>query len=176
MSLMGGLLSGVALMIAALTLIAVTWSIARPDRRVWPPQTFGPTVSVVSWSATFAFFSSVIALGLLGWGVMQVPNWLRYGAGPILILAGNAGVWFEVIGFGARQTMGAKGRDVLPSESAFLNSLFDLVKAIVVITQYAAGACKVRVILGRLRPRQRHQPIKIVADHAVFTRLNRGCL
>ena len=52
MSLMGGLLSGVALMIAALTLIAVTWSIARPDRRVWPPQTFGPTVSVVSWSAT----------------------------------------------------------------------------------------------------------------------------
>ena len=110
MSLMGGLLSGVALMIAALTLIAVTWSIARPDRRVWPPQTFGPTVSVVSWSATFAFFSSVIALGLLGWGVMQVPNWLRYGAGPILILAGNAGVWFEVIGFGARQTMGAKGR------------------------------------------------------------------
>ena len=123
MSLMGGLLSGVALMIAALTLIAVTWSIARPDRRVWPPQTFGPTVSVVSWSATFAFFSSVIALGLLGWGVMQVPNWLRYGAGPILILAGNAGVWFEVIGFGARQTMGAKGRDVLPSESAFISSL-----------------------------------------------------
>ena len=28
-------------------MIAATWSIARPDRRVWPPQTFGPTVWVV---------------------------------------------------------------------------------------------------------------------------------
>ena len=110
MSLAIILLTGVALTIAGLTLAAILWSIARPDRRVWPPQTFGPVQSFVGWSGTLAFFAAVVALGILGWGDAHMPDWLRYGVGPILILAGNAGVWFEVIGFGANQTMGAEGQ------------------------------------------------------------------
>jgi protein-S-isoprenylcysteine O-methyltransferase Ste14 len=53
---------------------------------------------------------TVIALGILGWGDVRIPAWLRFVVGPILILAGNLGVWSEVIGFGANQTMGAAGQ------------------------------------------------------------------
>lgn len=100
----------VALTIAGLTLAAIMWSVARPDRRIWPPRTYGPAQSFVAWGGTLVFFAAVAALGILGWGEADVPDWLRYGIGPILILAGNAGVWSEVVGFGADQTMGAEGQ------------------------------------------------------------------
>lgn len=104
------LLTAVALTIAGLTLTAILWSVARPDRRIWPPRTFGPVQSFGAWSGTIVFFAAVAALGILGWGEAGIPDGLRYGIGPILVLVGNAGVWFEVVGFGADQTMGAAGR------------------------------------------------------------------
>lgn len=100
----------VALAIAGLTLAAILWSVAQPNFRIWPPRTFGPTQSVVAWGGTFAFLAAVIVLGISGWGDVRLPGWLRYGLGPILIVAGNAAVWTQVIGFGANQTMGAEGR------------------------------------------------------------------
>ena len=103
-------LTVVALAIAGGALAAVLWSIARPDRRIWPPQTFEPTTSFVAWGGTLVFFAAVGILGIAGWGEARLPGWLRYGLGPILIAAGNAAVWTEVIGFGANQTMGAEGR------------------------------------------------------------------
>lgn len=106
----GTALTVVALTIAGLTVAAILWSVARPDRRIWPPHRFSAAVSWIGWGGTFAFFATVFALGVIGWGEAPVPRWLRYGVGPILILAGNAGVWFEVMGFGANQTMGAEGR------------------------------------------------------------------
>ncbi|KEP68134.1 heavy metal resistance protein CzcN [Thioclava dalianensis] len=104
------ILTAVALTIAGLTLAATLWSVAKPDRRIWPPQTFGPAALFIGWGGTFTFSAAVVALGILGWGEAQVPVWLRYFIGPILILVGNAGAWFEVIGFGANQTMGAEGQ------------------------------------------------------------------
>ena len=103
-------LTVVALAIAGGTLAAVLWSIARPDRRIWPPRTFGPATSIVTWGGTLVFSAAVAALGIAGWGEAQLPGWLRYGFGPLLIAVGNAALWTEVIGFGARQTMGAQGR------------------------------------------------------------------
>lgn len=104
------LLTGVALTITGLTLAVVLWSAVKPDRRIWPPQTFGSVDAVVGWGGTFAFFAVVFALGILGWGEIEIPVWLRYVLGPCMILIGNAGVWYEVIGFGANQTMGAAGQ------------------------------------------------------------------
>ena len=66
------LVLGVALMIAALTLIAVTWSIARPDRRVWPPQTFGPTVWVVGGEID-AVIGSIGPTGKIGVDLREQP-------------------------------------------------------------------------------------------------------
>lgn len=103
-------LLGVALSIAGLTLAAILWSVAKPGRRIWPPQTFTPAIAWVSWSGTLAFFAAVLGLGILGWEDAQLPAWLRFGVGPILIAAGNAGVWSEVFSIGADQTMGAEGR------------------------------------------------------------------
>ena len=103
-------LLAVALTIAGLTLAAILWSVTKPDRRVWPPETFGPMNLFIGWIGTFAFFAAVAALGILDWGSAATPSWLRYGLGPILNLGGNAIVWSAVIGFGARQTMGAEGQ------------------------------------------------------------------
>jgi len=103
-------LTVVALTIAGTVLAAVLWSIAKPDRRVWPPQTFGPATSILTWGGTLVFFASVVLLGIAGWGDAPLPGWLRYGLAPILIATGNAVVWSGVIGFGANQTMGAEGR------------------------------------------------------------------
>ena len=99
----------VALAIGGVTLAAVMWSIVRPNHRIWPPKAFSPAMAIMCWGGTLAFFGAVIGLGILGWGGISLPNWLRYGVGPVLIVAGNAGVWFEVAGFGVDQTMGAEG-------------------------------------------------------------------
>ncbi|MGO4909851.1 isoprenylcysteine carboxylmethyltransferase family protein [Pseudorhodobacter sp. W20_MBD10_FR17] len=110
MNLAETLFTCVALSISGLTLVAVLWSVVRPDCRIWPPQTFGSVEAFVGWAGTLVFFAAVVALGILGWGEIQVPPWLRFVVGPILILVGNVGVWYEVIGFGADQTMGAAGQ------------------------------------------------------------------
>lgn len=99
-----------ALAIAGLTLGAILWSVAWPERRLWPPQAFGLLQSFIAWGGTLVFFVSVAALGILGWGGAAVPDWLRYGIGSILFLVGNVGVWSEVISFGSSQTMGAEGQ------------------------------------------------------------------
>jgi len=53
-------------------LIAVTWSIARPDRRVWPPQTFGPTVWVVGGEID-AVIGSIGPTGKIGVDLREQP-------------------------------------------------------------------------------------------------------
>ncbi|MBB5723360.1 protein-S-isoprenylcysteine O-methyltransferase Ste14 [Loktanella ponticola] len=107
---MVAILTAVALAIASMTLAAILWSVAQPDRRIWPPHRFSAAVAWIGWGGTFAFFATVFALGVIGWGDAPVPGWLRYGVGAVLILAGNAGVWSEVMGFGVNQTMGAEGQ------------------------------------------------------------------
>jgi protein-S-isoprenylcysteine O-methyltransferase Ste14 len=98
---------GVAL--SALALAALQWSIVFPSRRIWPPNQFGPTVLVFVWGPTFALFAILIALGILGWGKVALPMWLRFGLGLPLIAAGHMAVWYEVSKFGLNQTSGAAG-------------------------------------------------------------------
>jgi 4'-phosphopantetheinyl transferase EntD len=62
---------------------AVLWSVMRPDRRIWPPQTFGSIAAFVGWAGTLAFLATVVALGVLGWGEIQVLHWLPYVVGSI---------------------------------------------------------------------------------------------
>ncbi|MFT7146547.1 MAG: hypothetical protein ACJASZ_001425 [Yoonia sp.] len=82
MNLAQTVISCVALSISGLALVAVLWSVMRPDRRIWPPRTFGPIAAFVGWAGTLAFFAAVVTLGILGWGEIQVPLWLRYVVGP----------------------------------------------------------------------------------------------
>ena len=48
-------------------------------------------------------------VGFMNWGSLPIPNWLRFGAGIPLIVAGNLVVWSAVAQFGIAQTGGAKG-------------------------------------------------------------------
>ncbi len=87
---------------------AMLWSIAYPGRRLWPPKRYTMTTPILVWVQTFALFGILIGLGVMEWGNLPIPNWLRFGVGVPLIGAGNVVVWLEVAQFGVAQTRGAK--------------------------------------------------------------------
>jgi len=99
----------VGLVIAAGTLAAILWSIAYPERRLWPPKRYTEATPVLVWVPTFTLFGILIVLGLMNWGSLPIPTRLRFGVGIPLIVAGNIIVWLEVAQFGVAQTGGAKG-------------------------------------------------------------------
>ncbi|GFE67158.1 methyltransferase family protein [Litoreibacter roseus] len=102
-------LVSVGLGIAAATLGSILWSIAYPERRIWPPQQYTAITPILVWVPTFSLFGILIVLGVLGWGDLAFPNWLRFGLGLPFIVIGNVIVWSEVAHFGVPQTGGAKG-------------------------------------------------------------------
>ncbi|WP_375266932.1 methyltransferase family protein [Planktotalea sp.] len=95
--------------IAVATLGSILWSIAYPERRIWPPQQYTALTPILVWVPTFSLFGILIVLGVLGWGEIALPSGLRFGFGIPLIVIGNIVVWFEVSHFGVPQTGGAKG-------------------------------------------------------------------
>ncbi|MCR9111207.1 MAG: phosphatidylethanolamine N-methyltransferase family protein [Rhodobacteraceae bacterium] len=97
------------LMIASATFAAMLWSIAYPERRLWPPKRYTMTTPILVWVPTFTLFGILIALGVIEWGSLPIPTWLRFGVGLPLIVAGNVVVWSEAAKFGFAQTGGAKG-------------------------------------------------------------------
>lgn len=82
---------------------AFAWSIAFPDRRVWPPKEATTGIKMRVWVATIAIFGATFLLGIVNWNSFGWPVSIRWGVGVPLILAGNAIVWIGVreIGFGA---------------------------------------------------------------------------
>lgn len=55
-----------ALGIAGMTLAAILWSIAFPDRRIWPPKRYTTFTPFLVWVPTFTLFGVLILLGVLG--------------------------------------------------------------------------------------------------------------
>jgi protein-S-isoprenylcysteine O-methyltransferase Ste14 len=102
-------LVSVGLVIAAATLGSILWSIAYPERRIWPPQQYTAITPILVWVPTFSLFGILIVLGVWSWGNFALPSWLRFGFGIPLIVIGNIVVWSEVAHFGVPQTGGAKG-------------------------------------------------------------------
>lgn len=90
--------------IAGLYLLgAFAWSIAFPDRRVWPPKEATTGIKIRVWMATIAIFGATFLLAVLNWNSFGWPASIRWGVGVPLILGGNVIVWMGVrkIGFGA---------------------------------------------------------------------------
>lgn len=106
---MQNLLIILGLVIAAMTLAAILWSIAVPHRRIWPPKRYTTLTPFLVWVPTFTLFGVLILLGIWGWGDLAIPSWVRFGVGLPFILIGNFVVWMEVSHFGVAQTGGAKG-------------------------------------------------------------------
>lgn len=99
----------IGLAVSFATLVALLWSIALPERRIWPPKSYGPMTPVMVWGPTATIYLVIVALGVLDWGAIAFPAWLRYGIGLPVIVLTNIAVWYEVAKFGMRQTGGAEG-------------------------------------------------------------------
>jgi protein-S-isoprenylcysteine O-methyltransferase Ste14 len=88
---------------------AVLISIRFPDRRIWPPDRPG------AWKTAlmgFLFFYPALGIGILGlleWGGMGLPDWIRIGLGlPPLVGGLVFFLWAQaILGFG--QMMGNAG-------------------------------------------------------------------
>jgi len=102
-------LTALGVAIAVATLTAIVWSIAYPGRRVWPPKRYTRLTPLLVWVPTFTLFGTMIAVGVMEWGLWSFPNSIRFGLGCSLIILGNVGVWLEVSKFGIDQTGGAPG-------------------------------------------------------------------
>ena len=87
---------------------AILWSIADPSRRIWPPKRYTKVTPVLVWVPTLTIFGILVALGVMEWGTIALPNGLRFGLGIASIVIGNLVVWLEVAHFGMAQTGGAK--------------------------------------------------------------------
>ncbi len=133
---MSSVLIIIGLLIAVATLGALVWSIACPARRIWPPKAYSVWTPILVWVPTFALFGTLIALGVIGWGQMELPVWMRYGLGIPIIVLSNIVVWSAVRGFGIAQTGGAQG--TLKTDGLYRYSRNP---------QYVADAC---MILGWL--------------------------
>ena len=133
---MSSVLIIIGLLIAVASLGALVWSIACPARRIWPPKAYSVWTPILVWVPTFALFGTLIALGVIGWGQMELPVWMRYGLGIPIIVLSNIVVWSAVRGFGIAQTGGAQG--TLKTDGLYRYSRNP---------QYVADAC---MILGWL--------------------------
>ncbi|MCZ6765228.1 MAG: isoprenylcysteine carboxylmethyltransferase family protein [Alphaproteobacteria bacterium] len=87
-------------------LAAIIWSIALPDRRLWPPKTSSLWSKLIVWALTLVIFGSAITLGLADWNGLQWPWFIRWGVGLLLIISGNFVVWWGVAQIGMRATSG----------------------------------------------------------------------
>lgn len=92
-----------------MTLIAIVYSRVNPSKRLWPPQHYTRITPIIVWVPTFTLALILIYLGILGWGTLPLPTWLRFGIGIPMIVLSNAAVWYAAIQFGIAQTGGAKG-------------------------------------------------------------------
>lgn len=83
------------------------WSIAYPNRRLWPPRqiTVGNQIGV--WSATLAIFCSAIVLGIADWNGLSINAAIRWSLGLPMILLSNVAVWSGVFQIGVAATSGA---------------------------------------------------------------------
>ena len=82
---------------------ALVWSIAFPERRVWPPKKATAGIKIRVWVATIAIFAAAFVLGVADWNSLEWPAPIRWGIGLTLIIVGNIVVWRGVmkIGFDA---------------------------------------------------------------------------
>ncbi len=95
-----GVLAGVSM------IVALAWSIVRPDKRLWPPVQPTLLLKVVVWVLTVAIFASAAFLGVFDWNALNLPPKVRWGVGFPLIVVGNGVVWSGVYQLGMRVTSG----------------------------------------------------------------------
>ncbi len=98
------------LIASGLLLAMLVWSIAVPDKRLWPPISSTVTAQFLVWVPTIAIFASAFVLGIIDWNRFEWPAWLRWGIGLPVIVICNWIVWRGVLKLGIATTSGAVGQ------------------------------------------------------------------
>ena len=94
---------GANLMVAGM----VTWSIARPDHRIWPPSRPGPGWTYGMWLVFFICSVGILVLGVVDWNQMQLSPWLRWPVGAPLWLGGLALIHWSMACLGWAPSFGS---------------------------------------------------------------------
>ncbi len=108
MSAAQGALFAIGALSGLLLIAGLLWSILRPAKRIWPPNSVKSITPIIAWGLTVLVFGAVIGLGLLDWGVISIPPWLQWAVGPVLIVVGNLIVWWGAFDIGLKATSGGK--------------------------------------------------------------------
>lgn len=96
----------ITLIAEILAMVSVEVSIAFPDRRIWPPEQKRPWTRALMWLLFTVSGMGVIALGVLDWGSLNLPSWLRWGMGMPLWIAGNGLALWAIVELGIAATFG----------------------------------------------------------------------
>jgi protein-S-isoprenylcysteine O-methyltransferase Ste14 len=102
------LLTPTLLLLAILNALLV-FSIANPDRRIWPPPAQLTWQYYFVWIPTLLSFLLLIVFGIADWNSFNWPALIRWPIGVTLIVDGNLLAWGGVWQFGLKKTSGAKG-------------------------------------------------------------------
>lgn len=97
-----GVLSGLLLISGLL------WSVFRPSKRIWPPNSEKSMIPTIAWGLTLAVFGAAIGLGGFDLRNISTTDWQRWAVGPFLIVIGNQIVWWGVFSLGLKVTSGGK--------------------------------------------------------------------
>ncbi len=105
------LLFAVDVIILMVLLIGTVWSVAFPDRRIWPLQRHSWKY-ILTWACFYSIFALNAALFVLDWNSWIFPSQLRLVVGVPLALIGGLLVGWGVATLGIRNTSGLKQRFV----------------------------------------------------------------
>ena len=87
-------LFAIDVVILLITLAGTVWSVAYPDRRIWPPPHRYSWQHVLSWACFFAVCGLNTALLLLDWNSWIFKSDLRFVVGiPVTLLGGFLALW-----------------------------------------------------------------------------------
>ena len=107
---MSNILFGVAVVILLGTLAAAVWSVAIPEKRLWPPpRGRGSWPYVLNWAGFYTVCGINALLLLMYWNSWIFQSPLRFVVGiPMVVLGGLLAVW-GMVAIGWKNTSGLKG-------------------------------------------------------------------
>ncbi len=106
------LLFTVDVVILMVLLVGTVWSVAFPDKRIWPPPQKHSWQHMLTWACFYSVFALNTVLFVLDWNSWIFSNQLRIIVGVPLALIGGLLVGWGVATLGVRNTSGLKERFV----------------------------------------------------------------
>ena len=103
-----------ALVSSGALLIALLWSIAMPQCRLWPPPDGNANWQFwMVWSLIGILVIAIVGLGSVDQHGIGLAHWGWRAVGAALLLAGNGLAWWGVVVLGAAPTTGLRGSLVM---------------------------------------------------------------